>query len=278
MPVSRIALLDGTVVDSSVPLLRADDLGVLRGDGVFETTLAVDSVPRDLDEHLARMRVSASMVDLDLPAEDGWRRAVAAVLAAGDPRQTSVRLVATRGPESGGPPTAFVTASPLPTTTIAQREGIRVLTLPRGFAGAEAAAAPWLLAGAKTLSYAVNMATQRYAKANDADDVIFVGTDGAVLEAPTATVVVARDRTLATPPGDGILDGITVRRLFASAEQAGYRTVVRPVRPTELGEADGVWLASSVRLLAPVVAIDGTARPIGPQHRELGRLLQVPAS
>ena len=53
---------------------------------------------------------------------------------------------------------------------------------------------------------------------------IFLGSDGAVLEAPTASVVVARDRTLITPPPDGILDGITVRRLFRAAGEAGWST------------------------------------------------------
>ncbi len=41
-----------------------DDLGVLRGEGVFETTLVVDGEPRDLDDHLARLAVSGEMTGL----------------------------------------------------------------------------------------------------------------------------------------------------------------------------------------------------------------------
>jgi 4-amino-4-deoxychorismate lyase len=265
------------VVDSTTALLRADDLGVLRGDGVFETTLVVDGVPRDLDEHLARMVVSAGMTDLALPAAQVWRDAIRAVLAVADPTpQASLRLVATRGPEPGGDPTCFATLGPVAASTLAQRDGASVLLLDRGFAGPEAAKAPWLLAGAKTLSYAVNMAAQRYARANGADDVIFVGSDGAILEGPTATVVVAAGRTLTTPPGDGILAGITVRRLYAAAGAAGWTVREAVLTPADLGSAEGVWLTSSVRLLAPVMAIDGVARPVGPQHAELARLLQLP--
>ena len=130
-----------------------------------------------------------------------------------------------RHPRAGvrrGDPTCFVTLGPVARLdAVRSVTGPSVLLLDRGFAGPEAAKAPWLLAGAKTLSYAVNMAAQRYAKANGADDVIFVGSDGAILEGPTATVLVATGRTLTTPPGDGILDGITVRRLFAAAAAGG---------------------------------------------------------
>ena len=250
---------------------------MLRGDGVFETTLVVDGVPRDLDEHLARLAVSAGMADLGCPpAEAGGARSTRCW------RSPALRRRWRCGwsPPAGRRPAAadlLRDARPVAAADPAQRDGVRVLLLDRGFAGPAAAKAPWLLAGAKTLSYAVNMAAQRYAKANDADDVIFVGSDGAVLEAPTATVVVAAVAPCTTPPRDGILDGITVRRLFAAAEQAGW-TGASGAHPGDLGAADGVWLASSARLLAPVVAIDGVARPVGPQHAELARLLQMSRS
>ena len=219
------------------------------------------------------------MTELALPTAEYGERPSARLLAAGDPPpQASLRLVATRGPESGGDPTCFATLGPVAPSTLSQRDGASVLLLDRGFAGPEAAKAPWLLAGAKTLSYAVNMAAQRYAKANGAADVIFVGSDGTILEGPTATVLVATGRTLTTPPGDGILAGITVRRLFAAARRAGWTVREAVLTPADLGSAEGVWLTSSVRLLAPVVAIDGVDPAVGPQHAEMTRLLEIPGT
>ena len=68
------ALLDGTLFDVDQPLIHVDDYGLLRGDGIFETTLAVDGEPRDLVEHLARLEVSAGMLDLTLPPISAWHR------------------------------------------------------------------------------------------------------------------------------------------------------------------------------------------------------------
>jgi 4-amino-4-deoxychorismate lyase len=248
----------------------------MRGDGIFETTLTVDGVPRDLDQHFDRLAASAKMTDIELPHQQEWLNGIRAVVGAWTGGEMMLRLVATRGPD-GGPPTCYVTGGPVSQVSIRQRtEGIRVLLLDRGFSGPAAAAAPWLLAGAKTLSYAINMAALRYAAAKDADDVIFVGSDGAILEAPTSTVVLARDRTLLTPPLEGVLDGITVVRLMRAAEQAGWATGYQRLTPADLAGADGVWLASSVRLLSAVRSIDGVSRGDGGLTEQLLRWLDCP--
>jgi 4-amino-4-deoxychorismate lyase len=275
-----VALLDGTLLAPDEPLLRPDDLGVLRGEGVFETTLVVDGIARDLEEHLARLGVSAAMTGVAIPGPDQWRRGVSAVIDGwSGARQMVVRLVASRGP-AAGEPVCYVLGAEISPVSLRQRtEGIRVLTLDRGFTAAEAESAPWLLAGAKTLSYGVNMAALRYATENNADDAIFVAADGAVLEAPTSSVVIARGRTLLTPPVRGILAGITVRRLFraaASASGRGWKTDSQILHIDDLRSADGVWLASSARLLAPVVSIDGARVSDAGLTAELHALLDVP--
>ncbi len=126
-----------------------------------------------------------------------------------------MRWVYSRGRESGGPPTAYITVGRLPERVAAvRREGLAALTLAREMP-TTASGAPWLLAGAKTLSYAVNMAALRYAAERGAGDVIFVSTDGYVLEGPRSTVVIATDDGLQTPPPSlPILHGTTQQALF----------------------------------------------------------------
>lgn len=252
--------LDGTVRDPHAPLLCADDMSVLRGDGVFETVLVRDGRPRLLDEHLDRLTQSARMLELPRPDLDAWRRtAEAAATRWGAGSEGSMRLVFTRGRESGGGPTAFVTVSAVPTRSLRVRDdGIAAITLNRGRSVDVAASSPWELAGAKSLSYATNMAAVRYAEKQGADDVLFVSAEGYVLEGPRATIVIARGGGLVTPPVEhGILPGTTQRALFGVARARGIDCRYAPLRPADLIAADGVWLMSSVALAATVHTING---------------------
>lgn len=260
-----LALLDGTVADPDAPMLRVDDLGVLRGDGVFETILVVDGKPRELGPHLDRLARSAAMLELPVPDRAAWERCVQVVLDAWQrPEEMALRLIYTRGPENGdGTPTAYAMGGPIAEPVLrARKSGVAVLTLERGYHPDVVATAPWLLLGAKSVSYAVNMAALRHAKANGADEVIFVAADGSVLEGPTSTVVVADGNTLrTTPPSSGVLPGTTQGALFRAAEKAGWSTKVEPLRVNDLRAADGVFLASSVRKITRVHTLDGKRLP-----------------
>jgi 4-amino-4-deoxychorismate lyase len=111
------------------------------------------------------------------------------------------------------------------------------------------------------------MAALRYARASGADEVIFVSSDGQLLEAPTATVVWLAGGVLRTPPPAplGILDGVTVRHLFRAAAAAGFGSEIQRGTVADLHAADGVWLLSSVRIAAAVLALDGKPQATEPE-------------
>ncbi len=274
-----LAMLDGTVIDPESPVLRVDDLGVTRGDGVFETILVVDGKPRELGPHLDRLARSAAMLQLPEPDRAAWERCVRAVLD--NWRGTSemaLKLVYTRGPEFGdGTPTGYAMGLPISEKVLAAREaGVAAILLERGYDPEIVERAPWLLLGAKSLSYAVNMAAIRHAESVGAAEVIFTAADGSVLEGPTSTVVIASGRTLrTTPPSSGILKGTTQGALFRAAERAGWVTKVEPVTVAELKDAEAVFLASSVRKITRVHTLDGVALPdTSALHKELTALYE----
>ncbi|HEY0448998.1 aminodeoxychorismate lyase [Actinophytocola sp.] len=274
-----LAMLDGTLADPDGRHIRVDDLGLIRGDGIFETILVVDGKPRELGPHLDRLAHSAAMLELPPLDRAAWERCVRAVLDAWQGgSEMALKLVYTRGPEFGdGTPTGFALGLPIGEKTLRNREtGVRAVTLDRGYEPEIVARAPWLLLGAKSLSYAVNMAAIRYAEAHDAEEAIFVAADGSVLEGPTSTVVIAQGRTLrTTPPSSGVLRGTTQGALFRAAEQAGWVTKVEPLAVAELAEADGLFLASSVRKITRVHTLDGVALPDATRlHGELNALYE----
>ncbi|MGZ8804697.1 MAG: aminotransferase class IV, partial [Microbacterium sp.] len=102
------------------------------------------------------------------------------------------------------------------------------------------------------------MAAIREAKRRGSDDAIFVSSDGVVLEAPTASLILRLGDVFVTPaPNGGILQGTTQLSAFAWLEGNGFETAYRDVAAAELSRADSAWLVSSVRLAAPITEIDG---------------------
>lgn len=248
-------------VDASEPALRVGELSTQRGDGIFETLAVVDGHPQEAQAHLERLRNSAAICELPEPNLAQWhaaiRRATAALPATGE---FALKLVLSRGVEHGPAPTAWLHASPATDFTVPREQGIRVVTLDRGLAHDAAARAPWLLLGAKTLSYAPNMAALREARRRGADDTIFVSSDGFVMEGPTSSVILRRDGVYSTPaPSGAILHGTTQQSLFEHLEQSGERTEYRDIPVAELALAEAIWLVSSVRLAAGVTALDGAS-------------------
>jgi 4-amino-4-deoxychorismate lyase len=250
--------------DEGVPTLDVRDLGAARGDGVFETIGVVGGYPQVLDAHLSRLASSAALLDLPAPNEAQWRHAIS-IAAASLPadRQGGLKVVITRGVDGAGAPTGWIVATPAEGDFAERETGIRVVTLDRGYTSDVAERAPWILAGAKTLSYAVNMAAIREARRRGADDVIFVSSDGYVMEAPTSTVILRFGDRIVTPRTDiGILPGTSQLSVFEFAHSRGLRTEAALLRASELTAADAAWLVSSVRLAAPITSVDGAEVPV----------------
>ena len=277
--------LDGTVHDPGRPLLFGDDLAAVRGDGVFETLLVRDGVACLLESHLKRLVHSAAMMELPKPDPAALRRAVLTAVeqwSAQTADEGALRLVYSRGRESGSDPTAYLMINPLPQRVhTSRRDGIAAVMLARELPSTGVDAMPWLLAGAKTLSYALNMAALREAARRGADDVVFVSSDGYILEGPRSTVVIAttgpdgQPCLLTPPPWYPILRGTTQQALFEVARTAGFDCDYQALRPADLLAAQGVWLVSSITLAARVHTLDGQPLGASPLRDKVAALVEA---
>jgi 4-amino-4-deoxychorismate lyase len=246
------------LADPEVPLLRADDAGVLRGESVFETLRIAGGRVAFLDAHLERLAASAAR--LEIPVPEGWPALVDLVARTWDLPDGTLRLVLTRGG------VAYALVSEVPAESVrVRREGLHAVTLAWGVPAGLRAEAPWLLGGVKCTSYATHMAATRHAVSLGADDAVLVSSDGEVLEGPTSNVAWVRDGVLVTPPAEvGILPGITIQVVLALCAERGIPTQVRRAASTELAVADEVLLTGSVRGVVPVLTLDGRELGAGP--------------
>ena len=257
--------IDGTFTEVAfdAPALRVGELSTQRGDGIFESIGVVDGHAQEVGPHLARLANSARICELPAPNPAQWRAAIAKAVdqlpAIGE---FVLRIVLSRGVEQGPAPTAWLLASAAPASNSALREqGMSVVTLDRGIDSGAASRAPWLLLGAKTLSYAVNMAAIREAHRRGAGDALFVTSDGIVMEGPTSSVILRIGDEFVTPaPSGAILHGTTQLSMFEHLERTGRTVAYRDIPASELETVDAAWLVSSVRLAVPITAIDG--RPV----------------
>jgi 4-amino-4-deoxychorismate lyase len=249
------------LVDPTTPVLRADDLGVARGESVFETVRIAGGRPAFLEQHLRRLERSASRLAIDLPG--GWEELARLATEAYGANDGVLRLTCSKGAPDAGP-VGFAHVTSVPASAVHAREhGVSAVTLTLGVPAGLRTEAPWLLGGVKSTSYAVNMASVRAAEEQGAQDAIWVSTDGEVLEAPTSTVAWVSGGELVTPPAPevAILPGTT---LAVSLALLTTPFVVRRGTVRELHAADEVMLLSSVRGVTPVTTLDGRALPIGP--------------
>ena len=230
-----LAILDGVLMDAAEAQIPVTDEGLLRGDGVFEVVRLYDGRPFGLEAHLDRMARSAAAIRLPLDL-DAVRADAGAILAAAEPADGALRLLVTRGGRRIG------LVEPLK----AMPETISLATITYSPSR--------ILDGVKSLSYAANMLATRLAREAGADEALLVTPHGRVLEAPTTSFVYVLDGSLYTPPlADRILDSITRRVLFAVTDVQERVTTL-----DDFGALEEAFLASSIREVHPVHAIDAT--------------------
>ncbi|MDX6680487.1 MAG: branched-chain amino acid aminotransferase [Solirubrobacteraceae bacterium] len=236
-----LASIDGVLMDSANATISVLDDSVLRGDGVFEVIRVYAGRPFALDEHLDRMARSAATLRLPLDV-DAIRADIAALLTEAGADDVALRLVATRGGRR-----------------IALLEPLRVF--PETIALATITYSPTrVLDGVKSLSYGANMLATRLAKEAGAEEALLVSPHGRVLEGPTTSFFYVLGGELCTPPlSDRILDSISRRILLAIADARERVTTL-----DDLPSISEAFLASSLREVQPVRAIDGRAVPDAP--------------
>ena len=251
--------VNGEVVAAGAPVIRADDHGIVVGDGVFETMAVEDGVPFALTRHLNRLRRSAAGLGIDV--DDASVRAGIDAVLADRPDFVRLRVTVTGGPSpygsdrGSGPPTVMVATGPLspwpPTTDVSIVPWVRN----------ERAAT----AGLKTTSYADNVVALRYAHERGAAEAIFANTRDEVCEGTGSNVFYEYDGTLVTPPlSSGCLAGVTRELLieWLAAEGTPVREMALPL--DTLRRTREAFITSTTRDVMPIAHIDGRALPAAP--------------
>ena len=235
------------IVDAKVSVL---DHGFTVADGVFETLLVSDGKVFALDRHLARLAKSASGLGISMPDSVKISNGITQVLQK-NPKVDFGRLRITV--TSGAGPLGSDRTSAEPTLVISLAEQA---TWP---ATTKVLLVPWTrnenspLAGLKTTSYAENVYALDAAKSQGFSEAIFCDTSGRLCEGTGSNIFLVKGDQIFTPSdASGLLRGITRDLVIEWANDSGFVIVERDVDPSELWDADEVFITSSTRDVHPV--------------------------
>jgi branched-chain amino acid aminotransferase len=236
-----LASVDGTISPVEEARVPVTDDGLLRGDGGFEVMRVYGGRPFALEDHFARLGRTCAGLRLEADLAALRAEALALVEQAAEP-ESLLRLVVTRGGRR------IAIAEPLP----ARPAVARVATITY--------APTRVLDGLKTLSYAGNMLAGRLAREQGADEALLVTPHGRVLEGPTWSFFWVRGGRLHTPPlAERILDSITRARLLEELD-----VIEAPCTFDDVRAAEEAFIASSVREVMPIAAVDEIVLPHAP--------------
>jgi D-alanine transaminase len=261
-----------------IPLPEArvsiEDRGFQFGDGIYEVIIAYDGRPFLLDQHMRRLRGSASAVGLDY---DFDKAPLEPVIAEGL-RQSDISgdvliyVQLTRGvgsrahvPPEGIEPTLVMTFRSAPRIPHELRlRGARLITVPE---------TRWARCYIKAITLLPNALARNAALRRGYDDAIFVTAAGEVRECSASNLFIVDSGGIKIPPRtESILHGVTQYFLMECAAGIGLSVTEEAFDVETLLRADEVFMSSTTLEALGVTSVDdqpiGDGR-VGPTTRRL---------
>jgi branched-chain amino acid aminotransferase len=254
--VHRFVLHNRDIREAGELSLSPGQIGLLSGWGVFSTLRVADGVPFAFERHWARMVRDAARLHVAIPADpQAVRGKLLELLEANQAPNCTLRVAIVRngggiweGPSNGRPSDLIALTADIKNWGT----GVKLAYQANG----RHAASPF--AGAKMLSWAMNLTWYEEAHERGFDEVILLNERGEISECTSANIFAAAAGEVWTPPLDsGCLPGITRETILEELRVPGVRIVEKTLFPADLESAEEVFITSTTRDLLPVRQIDG---------------------
>lgn len=238
--------------------LSAGQVGLMNGWGVFSTLRVTEGVLFEYDRHWARMTRDAQAIGVPMPCDKAEMEArLHRLVDANEAPDATVRVVVVRNrggmwEGSGIDRDSDLIAFSAPLKDWSDGIAVGVQEHAR-FAACE-------FAGAKVLSWAMNLRWLERAQEKGYDEVLLLNEHGRVSECTSANVFAKFGREVRTPPlSEGCLPGVTRQLLLETIRVDGYEVREAPLAVEDLRRADACFITSSTRDVRAVASIEGVA-------------------
>ncbi|KAA6439607.1 aminotransferase IV [Dyadobacter flavalbus] len=243
---------NGEIFPVDSPLFKTNDLGLLRGYGLFDYFRTYNGIPFRWNDYWQRFENSARLLKLPLPvSQEETAKILADLHAMCGEQEVAFRFVLTGGyaPDSVNvvQPNFLIRTEALPQDNPAGRlKGIKVL--PYEYVRD--------LPEIKTTNYMHMVLMADEMKRTQASDLLFY-QNGEVSELTRSNVFIFRENKLITSDRN-ILNGIT-RRVVMELAAPYFEVETRTVSYEEVLSADEVFTTSTTKWVMPIVQIGDAA-------------------
>ena len=244
-----IQFFNGEFLPQEAIQFSINDVGILRGYGIFDFFRVINQVPVFMEDNLKRFEQSARIMGMPPPYSREKTASVIQELIDINAFETGyIKMVMTGGETSDGfspgKPNLAILNHPLvsPSETLFTK-GISLMTYDytRDFPEA------------KSIHYAMAVRLQKYWKPAGHEDVLY-HAGGTVSEVSRSNVFFFKGNQLITNE-EGVLIGVTRKKVLMLAK-VDYEIVIRDFTLDELLAADEVFMTSTNKEVMPIVKLD----------------------
>ena len=256
--------LNGEYLPMNEAKISPMDRGFLFGEGIYEVIPSYNGKLVGFTPHINRMMDGLNAIDLALDYSHAqWRHITATLIEKNTAENLGIYIHVSRGAdtkrshifEDNMTATVFAYAFEIPPEPKANRKNVKPYTV------STAQDLRWKRCHIKSTALLGNVMHLQQGHREGNNETILYNELGQITEGCAVNVFIVKEGKIITPPLDGqILPGITRRLLLDILGQHSSISVEeRVVTLTELQEADEVWITSSSKEIAPVIAVDGKA-------------------
>lgn len=260
--------INGKISLANRPAILVNDVGLLRGYGVFDFMRTFNGRIFHYLDHYRRFTNSARLLDLKVSiSAPELEKIIYQLMKKNKVKEASIRLLLTGGPAIDG-----LNFHPRRQTLVILVEGLYELPAKLFKTGAKLITFDYerLLPEAKNLNYIWAVKLQSQKKRKGATEILYT-TKGQLLECSTSNFFLVKNGQLLTAK-EQVLGGITRKIVFNLAQKLKIPIAQRSLRKTELKTADEVFITATNKNILPIIKVDelviGDGKP-GPITRQL---------
>tara|TARA_R110002167_G_scaffold14301_4_gene58242 strand:+ start:3683 stop:4540 length:858 start_codon:yes stop_codon:yes gene_type:complete len=261
-----IAYLNGTYLPIEEAKISPLDRGFLFGDGIYEVIPSYSGKMVGFGPHIDRMIDGLGQLGIQLNwNHQQWQQLCETLTEKNGGGNLGLYLHVSRGADTkrfhafpeNVEPTVFCMAFPIALPQAANRETAQAYTV------STAEDLRWKRCNIKSTALLGNVLHFQEGHAAGNNEILLFNTQGNLTEAGACNAFIVKDGVVITPSKDNqILAGITRLLILNILRKDGSIQVEeRDISKQEVLDADEVWITSSSKEMAPVIAVDG--KPVG---------------